>query len=208
ESRATQEQAIDLRLDLRGVLLELGELRPMLAHLREAATLAEALGDQPRRGRGAALICRSLREMGGHASAVAAGQQALAVAETLGDVALRVMAQQFLGAAYYALGDHRRAIGVLRSNVEALAGERIRDSFGLVGYPAVNSRAWFVRCLAELGAFPEGIAQGEAAVRIAEAVDHPHSRILAYLGGGFLSLRTRDLSTAIPVRERCLELRR
>ena len=85
-------------------------------------------------------------------------------------------------------------------------GSGIRESFGLVGYPAVNSRAWFVRCLAELGAFPEGIAQGAAAVRIAEAVDHPHSLIHAYLGVGFLALRTRDLSTAIPVLERCLEL--
>ena len=124
ESRATQEQAIDLRLDLRGVLLELGELRPMLAHLREAATLAAALGDQPRLGRVAAFMCRYLREMGDHDRAVESGQQALAVAETLGDFALRVMAQQFLGVAYYALGDHRRALGVLRGNVEALAGER------------------------------------------------------------------------------------
>jgi tetratricopeptide (TPR) repeat protein len=70
----------------------------------------------------------------------------------------------------------------------------------------VNSRSWFVRCLAELGAFPEGVAHGEEAIRIAEAVDHPHSLILAYLGVGFLALRTRDLSTAIPVLERCLEL--
>src|SRR5207247_1023320 len=120
-----------------------------------------------------------------HDSAVAAGQQALAVAETLGDVALRVMAQQFLGVAYYALGDHRRAIGLLRSNVESLAGDLIRESFGLVGHPAVNSRSWLVRCLAELGAFPEGVAHGEEAIRIAEAVDHPHSLILAYLGVGF-----------------------
>ncbi len=206
ESRATQEQAIDLRLDLRGALLELGELRQMLAHLGEAATLAAALGDQPRRGRVAAFMCRYLREMGDHDSAVAAGQQALAVAETLGDVALQVMAQQFLGVAYYALGDHRRAMGVLRSNVESLAGDLLRESFGLVGYPAVNSRSWFVRCLAELGAFPEGVAHGEEAIRIAEAVDHPHSLILAYLGVGFLALRQRDLSRAIPVLERCLDL--
>ena len=95
----------------------------MLAHLREAATLAAALGDQPRLGRVAAFMCGYLREMGVD-RAVGLGQQALAVAETLGDFALRVMAQQFLGVAYYALGDHRRAMGVLRGNVEALAGER------------------------------------------------------------------------------------
>ena len=68
------------------------------------------------------------------------------------------------------------------------------------------SRAWLARCLAELGAFPEGIAHAEEAVRIAEAVDHPNSLIHAYLGVGFLSLRKRDLSRAIPVLERCLEL--
>jgi tetratricopeptide (TPR) repeat protein len=206
ESRAMQEQAIDLRLDLRGVLLELGDLQPILAHLSAAATLAEALGDQPRRGRVAAFMCRYLREMGDYDSAVAAGQQALAVAETLGDGALRIMAQQFLGVAYYARGDHRRALGVLRRNVEALAEDQRQESFGLVGYPAVNSRAWLVRCLAELGAFPEGSAQGAAAVRIAEAVEHPTSLLHAYLGVGFLALRTGDFATAIPVLERCLEL--
>jgi len=206
ESRATQEQAIDLRLDLRNALWALGELRQMLDHLREAATLAEGLGDQPRLGRVAAFMCRYLREMGDHDSAVESGQHALAVAETLGDVALQVMAHHFLGVAYHALGDHRRAMGVLRRNVELLAGDLIRESFGLLGHPSVNSRSWLVRCLAELGAFPEGVAYGEEAVRIAEAVDHPHSLILAYLGVGFLSLRQRDVFRAIPVLERCLDL--
>jgi tetratricopeptide (TPR) repeat protein len=147
-----------------------------------------------------------LREMGDHDSAVESGQHALAVAETLGDFALQVMAHHFLGVAYHALGDHRRAMGVLRSNVESLVGDRIRESFGLVGHPSVNSRSWLVRCLTELGAFPEGVAHGEEAIRIAEAVDHPHSLILAYLGVGFLALRQRDLSRAIPVLERCLDL--
>jgi tetratricopeptide (TPR) repeat protein len=57
-----------------------------------------------------------------------------------------------------------------------------------------------------LGAFPEGITYGEEAVRIAEVVDHPSTLIHAYLGVGFLSIRTRDLSRAIPVLERCLDL--
>ena len=123
ESCATQEQAIDLRLDLRNALWALGELRQILGHLREAATLAEALGDQPRLGRVAAFLCRYLREMGDHDSAVESGQHALAIAETLGDFALQVTAHHFLGVAYHTLGDHRRAMGVLRSNVESLAGD-------------------------------------------------------------------------------------
>ena len=206
ESRATQEQAIDLRFDLRHALWALGEIRQMLDYLREAATLAEALDDQPRLGRVSAYMCRYFREMGDHDGAVASGQHALAVAETLGDFALQVMAHHFLGVAYHVLGDHRRAMGLLRSNVESLAGDLLRERFGLTGLPAVLSRAWLARCLAELGAFPEGIAHAEEAVRIAEAVDHPNSLLHAYLGVGFLSLRQRDLSRAIPVLERCLDL--
>jgi len=206
ESRATQEQAIDLRLDLRNALWTLGELRQILDYLREAATLAEALGDQPRLGRVAAFLCRYLREMGDHDSAVESGQHALAIAATLGDFALQVMAHHFLGVAYHTLGDHRRAMGVLRKNVESLASDLIRERFGQAGLPAVVSRAWLARCLAELGAFPEGIAHAEEAVRIAEAVDHPTSLIVVYLGVGFLSLRQRNLSRAILVLERGLEL--
>ena len=93
------------------------------------------------------------------------GQHALAVAETLGDFALQVMAHHYLGVAYHVLGDHRRAIGLLRSNVESLAGDLLRERFGLPGLPSVISRAWLARCLAELGAFPEGIAHAEEAVR-------------------------------------------
>jgi tetratricopeptide (TPR) repeat protein len=206
ESRATQEQAIDLRFDLRPALVSLGEIRQMLDYLGEAATLAEALDDQPRLGRIAAYMCRNCMEMGDHDGAVASGQHALAVAETLGDVALQVMANHYLGIAYHTLGDYRRAMGLLRSNVESLAGELIREHFGLVGLASVVSRDWLARCLAELGALPEGIAHTEEAIRIAEAVDHPTSLIHAYLGVGILSLRTRDLSRAIPALERCLDL--
>jgi class 3 adenylate cyclase/tetratricopeptide (TPR) repeat protein len=206
ESRATQEQAIDLRFNLRHAHGTLGEFRQMLDSLREAATLAEALDDQPRLGRVSAYMCRYCREMGDHDGAVASGRQALAIAETLGDVALQVMAQQYLGVAYHTLGDHRRAIGLLRSNVESLAGGLLHERFSMAGLPAVQSRAWLARCLAELGAFLEGSTHAEEALRIAEAVDHPNSLMHAYLGVGFLSLRQRDLSRAIPMLERCLEL--
>src|SRR5262249_8408505 len=96
--------------------------------------------------------------------------------------------------------------GLERSNVESLTGDRLRERFGLAALPSVSSRAWLVRCLAELGVFPEGIAHAEEALRVAEAVDHPNSLIPAYLGVSFVALRVRDLSRAIPVLERCLDL--
>jgi tetratricopeptide (TPR) repeat protein len=204
ESRATQEQAIDLRLALRDPLWYLGEIGQVLDHLREAATLAEALDDQQRLGRVSVYMCRYYREMGDHDSAVRSGQHALAVAETLGDVALQATARHYLGVAYHILGDQCRAMKLLKSNVESRAGDLLRERLGMTG-PG-NSRAWLVRCLAELGAFPEGIAHAEEAVRVAEAFAHPLSLVHAYLGAGLLSLRQRDLSRAIPALERGLNL--
>ena len=206
ESRATQEQAIDLRLDLRNPLLSLGDLRQMLDYLRQAETLAKAIDDQRRLGRISVYMCTYFREMGDQDGAAESGQQALAIAETLGDVALQVNALNFLGGTYHVLGDHRRAIGLLRRNVEALVGDLIRERFGMTSLPAVNSRAWLVRCLAELGVFSEASAHAEEAICIAEAVDHPNTLMHAYLGVGFLSLRQRDVSRAISVLERCLEI--
>src|SRR5262249_10956237 len=58
ENRATQEQAIDLRLDLRNALWYLGEFRQVLGYLREAATLAKALDDRRRLGWVSANMCR------------------------------------------------------------------------------------------------------------------------------------------------------
>ena len=50
ESQATMEQAFEIRLELRPVLRQLGEVRQMLEHLREAEALAERLKDDRRRG--------------------------------------------------------------------------------------------------------------------------------------------------------------
>jgi tetratricopeptide (TPR) repeat protein len=60
--------------------------------------------------------------------------------------------------------------------------------------------------LSEVGAFAEGIATAEEGVRIAEAVDHPLSRIAASVGVGFVSFRKGDLHQAVPVLERGLAL--
>ena len=90
----------------------------------------------------------------------------------------------------------------------SLDGERLHERFGLDRLLlAVTCRAWLVRCLAEVGAFAEGRAICQEAVRMAEAVEHPLSQIVAYDGAGILYLRQGDLQQAIAVLEDSLELR-
>jgi class 3 adenylate cyclase/tetratricopeptide (TPR) repeat protein len=206
ETQDTCEQAIDLRFSLRNALLPLGEQAQIIDHLRAAQTLAEALHDERRLGQAYAYLAEYFRLTGALDRAVESGERALALATALRDFALELMATFFVGTAYHALGDYRRAVDCFRRNVASLTSELIRERFGMTGLPAVMSRTWLVSSLTDLGAFDEGAARGEEAVRMAEAVDHPFSLTQAYFALGSLYLRKGDLSQAIPVLERGLGL--
>ncbi len=206
ESRETLEQAVDLRIELRHSLFPLGELDRIDEYLREAEALAEALGDQLRLGRVSSVMAQHLRLIGDPERGIAYGQRALAIAEAVGDLPLKVTTNFYLGTAYFTLGDHRRGIELLRWIVGALEGDLIRERFGLAASPSVFSRSFICLCLGELGEFAEAIRLGEEAVRIAEAVDQPFGLAHAGYAVGRQHLRKGDLGSAIPPLERSLEV--
>jgi len=208
DRRDTREQAIDLYFDLRNVLHPLGESERILNHLRQAEPLAEALGDQRRLGQLAGYMSVCLRHQGNIDDALASAQRALAIATALGDVGLQIAANSFLGELYlWVLNDYRQAAEMFRRKVETLHGALLRERFGTTNVQSVVSRAQVARCLAELGAFAEGRAYGEDALRLAEMVNHPYSLVWACEGVGHFFLRQGALSQAIRVFERGLGLR-
>jgi predicted ATPase len=89
EPSDTRVLAFDLRLALGRVLTLLGEFGRCLTLLSEAEALARALDDRARLGRVLAQMARSLRLTGDHDGAIAAGQQALALAAELGESTLQ-----------------------------------------------------------------------------------------------------------------------
>ena len=72
-SRALQEEAIDVRFDLRGALWPLGEVDSMGKMLAEARDLARELNDERRQGLAAVASCHYFFIMSQHADAVVLG---------------------------------------------------------------------------------------------------------------------------------------
>src|SRR5262249_24592497 len=206
ESRDIRAQAIDLRFALRVALMPSGDLGRILGLLREAEALAEALDAPPRLGQVSRFLSLYFYLMGDYDQAIAAGQRALALATTSGDVVLLTLMNQYLGYAYHAQGDYRRAIACLRQAVAFFDGVRRRERFGAAFLPAVSARVHLAWSHAELGTFAEGRALGDEGLRVAEGVGHPDSLMWAYHGSGLLALRQGDLHRALPRLERAVSL--
>jgi predicted ATPase len=206
ESRARHEQAIDIRLDLRSALLPLGEHIRMFDHICAAEPLAEALGDSHRLCLISYQMCYCFSAMGDHERAIATAQRALALATASGAVDLHIMTQTRLGLVYCGAGDFREALHAARRVVAAPEGQSVPARFGQLALPSVTARHIADLCLADMGAFAEGMVMAEEGLQIAEAAEQPYSIVVALLGLGFLYRRQGDLSHLIPVLQRGLAL--
>jgi len=105
EDGDTRVLAIELRLAMGGVLINLGEHGRSLALLGEAEALAQALDDRARLVRVLGPMVNIRRLTGDPDGAMAVGRQALALATALGDSALQGQASFALGQVYSTNGD-------------------------------------------------------------------------------------------------------
>jgi tetratricopeptide (TPR) repeat protein len=202
------EQAIDLRFELRTALFPLGEFERIFRDLRQAQVQATALGDQRRLGQMSVHMCHNFYMTGHPTEALGFGENAQALAESLGDVQLQVTANLYLGVASLGTGDYGRAEDLFRRVLQLLAGGRSRERFALAGFPAVMARGYLTWCFADRGEFEEGIAHGREGIRLAEGLGHPYS--LAFVCWILANLHnTRgEVSHAVGLLERALALSR
>jgi class 3 adenylate cyclase/tetratricopeptide (TPR) repeat protein len=207
KTRETVELAIDLRLDLRTALFRLAEFARMESHLQEAEALARSLGDQRRLGELSARKAVQRVNAGDYYGALSSAREALAIAEALGDRSVETRALSQLGAVHNVRGEFREAADFLERNVARLEGDLLQEQVeeGTVQMAAF-SRAYLADALSELGRFDQAIAHGEAAVRIAEAADHPYALHFGLFDLGLTHLRRGDAARATPLLERCLDL--
>ncbi len=206
ETPQKAERAIDLRLDLRQSLFPLGEVAKIMGYLREAEGLARTLDDPRRLGWVSAYMTGHHVHTGSHVTEMRTfAQRVEAIAENLADVPLQIVAHYYLAASSYLSGDYRTTEQVCRKLMQSLHGQRTRERFGLVVFPAVFSRAQLARALAERGAFDEGDAQGQDAIRVAEELDHPFSVVSGCLDLAYLKSIRGELSQAADLLQRAVD---
>ena len=198
ETRETIEQAIDLRLDLRPPLLQLGRLDDVLAISREAERLAGELRDEPRLARVYTYLINYHYLKGETIQAIEYGQRCVDVGRAIGDPALQGLARQYMGQSYHAQGDYGRAERALRENVEATAGDQATISY-------VASCGWLALSLADRGAFDLANSYLAEAQRAAETTQHAYSRLIAWTLIGLVWIRRGRLARAVLPLERGLE---
>jgi len=197
ESPSTLEQGFEIRLDLAGVLVWLGEVRQVLEHRREAETLAERLNDDRRRGRVYVTLINAHALLGELDEALVTGTRALKVAGRLGDLRLRIRTATYLAQAHCYRGDFERAVELATDSLAALPADWVHEPFGTSPVPlAIYIRLWVVHSLGDLGRFAEAAPYEAELLRLAGPTKHAYTVGEAYFAAGVLHLRRGDWATA------------
>jgi class 3 adenylate cyclase/tetratricopeptide (TPR) repeat protein len=206
ESQAAMEQAFEIRLELRSVLRQLGEVREMLDHLREAEAVAERLKDDRRRGRVCAIMTTVLSTLDELDEALATGTRAAEISQRVGDLSLGVVTKSCLEEAYYYRGEYQHVVEIAIENLASLPTEWAHEYFGLAVPPSVFGRAWLIMSLAELGRFAEAGKYEAEALRLADPTEHAHTIGWAHLAATMLHLFKGDWAKAHSLVEHWIEI--
>ena len=206
ESRETFAQAIDVRLDLRPPLLQLGRLEDIHRLSEEAATMAEQIGDEARQARAYSYLINYHYLRGEPTRALEYGERCLGIAERLGDRVLMSIARRYMGHAYHALGRGQQAVRALNETAEALASDVAGDAGANAVTAYVATCAWLAFALADLGEFDSAETWADRARTEAEARDHPYSEAIALTLAGQVSVLRGQLERAVGPLARALSI--
>jgi tetratricopeptide (TPR) repeat protein len=205
-SRATLEQDVDLRLELRNALIALCELDRIGKCLDALEPLVAQLGDSKRAARLASFRCNQHFLAAEQRRAIEVGEAGLRLADEIGEQRLHPELLYRIGQSYHLIGDNRKALALLDQSIAETVERRARERFELAVIPAVGSRMWLVSILAECGEFRRALAHAERAVEIAREAQHPLSEVLGWLAVGHVHRRKGEVEDAVRALERGMAL--
>ena len=202
QSRATLEQGVDLRFELRNALIALGELGRIRECLEAVEPMVAQLGDEKKSVRLASFRCNHHFLAAEQRRVIEIGEAGLRLARSIGERRLEGELLYRIGQGYYLLGANRQAIELFQESILVTVEQRERDRFELSVIPAVVNRTWLTSVLVECGDFKAGMQCAKRALEIAEEAEHPLSQVLGWLAVGHALRRKGELDGAVQALER------
>jgi tetratricopeptide (TPR) repeat protein len=141
-----------------------------------------------------------------HLEGRAHAEAALRIANELGSLRLKALAQPCLANIEHALGNLDRAIALHLETVELLEGEHEKSMLGRMIIPSVRSRSFAAWFLAERGRFAEAQVQIDKAEAVLSSIEQPYSRVLLNAARGILAIRQERPHEAVAPLEQAREL--
>ncbi|HEX2888008.1 AAA family ATPase [Vineibacter terrae] len=205
ENLSTLTRRFRVHVELRPVLIALGQIRLALERMRLAEGLAERLGDDRLRGMVTMFMTNIYAMLGELDAALATGAQALGFAERLGSLRLRVSTITFLVQAHLYRGDYRRAVELATDNLAAIPADWTYDVLGNAVPATVFDRTWLIESLACLGRFREAGEHQAESVRLAQSAQNALAIGMAHRSIAMLHLAKGDWVQAYAPGERAIE---
>ena len=173
-------RAIDIRLDLRNALFQVGDTKRTLVHLREAEAIAKRIGDDVRQARVLAHLSAYAWATGHNADSLDLGERAHAIANRGQSLPLRLHTAARLMFTYFSVGRFDRAIEIAEEHRMPLASDLLLyDLCGHLAFPSVHFRAFAALGVAERGEFDSALRLADEGFKIAKEADHLSSQLAA-----------------------------
>jgi tetratricopeptide (TPR) repeat protein len=206
ESRGTREQFVDIKIALRNSALVAGDLEGALIHCREALSVADQLQDLHRIELSCRILAGTLWTLGRAVEAVPFANRALETIEKMNDLGLYAVAQLTLGQIHFSLGHHRTAIRHHELALQHLPSDVGQRLFGRSSFLSADVRIYLAVCVSQQGDFERAIDLTNEAEQLAQAAQHSHTLLGAWVTRASAYHTRGDLPPAIQDLERGLAL--
>jgi len=197
--------AIDLRFDIRNALFILNDFERGFEHLEKSKQLAMSLQDEERLAKVLTWMTAHWNLAGNSQQAVITARQALHHTSGANNRDSNIVAHNWLGVAYYNLGQFKESIKELETVLSLIPDDRQNDFFGTPVILSVNCKTWLTRSLAQTGDFGRISQYVGEAIKTATERAHPLSIVFAYYAMGAAALIQGEFNQAITALEHALK---
>ena len=203
---ANRRRAIDVRVDLHGPLLVLGQVPRLVELHRQAEPLVRELGDPHR-------LCRLYQRISQYSwmeakydAGIDYARRSIELATSTADTDGLVLATYSLAQSQYSIGEYQTATDLFVRVVDGPNAERAKRLLAASISTYIAVCGWLAQALSHLGDLNRAIGYSDLGVRAADESEQPQAQAIAYTLAAIPRVYSGGLEEAVSLTERALNL--